>query len=64
MQHDDAAAGLGHGQPIAGEAVGRFALHQSLPWAVRSLDDAELRTLLVALLQEWRDRAELSEGPI
>lgn len=60
MQYDDAA---GHGL-AAGTSPGRFALHESLPWAVRSLDDAELRTLLVALLQEWRDRAEMAQEPI
>jgi hypothetical protein len=30
----------------------------ALPNAIRSLDDAELRILLIALLQEWRCRSE------
>jgi len=29
-----------------------------LPDAIRSLDDAELRILLIALLQEWGHRGE------
>jgi hypothetical protein len=32
--------------------------HTALPGAIRSLDDTELRILLIALLQEWRGRAD------
>jgi hypothetical protein len=46
----------------ADKAFGRFVFHNSLPSAVRSLDDEELRTLVLALLREWRDRAELADG--
>ncbi len=37
----------------------RFSVfHTALPGAIRSLDDAELRILLIALLQEWRSRLD------
>ena len=57
-------AGSGTRNRSADEPFGRFVFHDSLPVALRSLDDVELRTLLIALLQEWRDRAELAEGPV
>jgi hypothetical protein len=38
-------------------ALGSVARHELLPGAIRSLDDQELRLLLVALLQEWRGRS-------
>jgi len=37
-------------------ALGSVARHELMPGAIRSLDDQELRLLLVALLQEWRGR--------
>jgi hypothetical protein len=33
-----------------------------LPEAIRSLEDEELRILLLALLQEWHARAEMTGG--
>jgi hypothetical protein len=33
-----------------------------LPDAIRSLEDEELRILVLALLQEWRARAEMANG--
>jgi hypothetical protein len=38
------------------ESFGAFAFHAGLPGAIRSLDNEELRALLVALLTEWRAR--------
>jgi hypothetical protein len=35
-----------------------LVFHTALPRAIRSLDDTELRILLIALLQEWRYRGE------
>ena len=59
----DNAGGPRHDGRTADEPSDRFVFHGALPWAIRSLDDAELRVLLIALLQEWRDRAELAQGP-
>lgn len=42
----------------ADEPFGPSVFHTALPGAIRSLDDTELRILLIALLQEWRSRAE------
>jgi hypothetical protein len=49
---------------MAEEPFGQFVFHAALPGAIRSLDDDELRILLIALLQEWRGRAELAKGPV
>jgi len=57
MPHRDAAAPDVSGMP-ADEPFGPLVFHTALPIAIRSLDDAELRILLIALLQEWRSRAE------
>ncbi len=37
-----------------GELVCR--IRTALPHAIHSLDDEELRVLLIAMLKEWRDR--------
>lgn len=42
----------------ADEPFGPLIFQTALPGAIRSLDDTELRILLIALLQEWRSRAE------
>jgi hypothetical protein len=46
----------------ADEPFGPLLFHTALPRAIRSLDDTELRILLIALLQEWRSRAETMRG--
>lgn len=46
----------------ADERFGQLVFSNALPAAIRSLDDEELRTLVLALLHEWRDRAELSQA--
>ena len=38
------------------DRFGDFAFHAGLPGAIRSLENEELRALLVALLTEWRAR--------
>ena len=48
------------GQRAAEEPFGPFVFHAGLPGAIRSLDDDELRVLLIALLQEWRGRTEMA----
>jgi hypothetical protein len=57
MSYHDAAtpddAGISADEPF-----GPLVFHTALPCAIRSLDDTELRILLIALLQEWRIRAE------
>jgi hypothetical protein len=57
MPHNETAI-PGAGDLSADEPIGQFVFHTALPGAIRSLDDAELRILLIALLQEWRGRAE------
>ena len=46
----------------ADDPFGPSVFHTALPGAIRSLDDTELRILLIALLQEWRSRAEAAHG--
>jgi hypothetical protein len=46
----------GRGEIPAEEPFGPLVFQTALPNAIRSLDDAELRILLIALLQEWRCR--------
>ncbi len=55
-RHDTAATAA-----TDGEGFGRFAFHSALPDAIRTLENDELRALLVALLLEWRYRAEVRE---
>ncbi len=55
MPYHDAA---GPGGMSADEPFGPLVFHTALPDAIRSLDDTELRILLIALLQEWRARSE------
>jgi hypothetical protein len=55
MPYHDAAGPDGMS---ADEPFGPLVFHTALPGAIRSLDDTELRILLIALLQEWRARAE------
>jgi hypothetical protein len=57
MVHDKTKV-PGAGAFSAEEPIGQFVFHTTLPGAIRSLDDAELRILLIALLQEWRCRAD------
>jgi hypothetical protein len=38
------------------DSFGDFAFHAGLPGAIRSLENEELRALLVALLTDWRAR--------
>lgn len=57
MAHNETAA-PGIGEFSADDPIGQFVFHTALPGAIRSLDDTELRILLIALLQEWRGRAE------
>jgi hypothetical protein len=38
------------------DGFGAFAFDAGLPGAIRSLENEELRALLVALLTEWRAR--------
>jgi hypothetical protein len=38
------------------DSFGTFAFHAGLPVAIRSLENEELRALLIALLTEWRAR--------
>ena len=59
MSHEDRA---GHGAMSADDPFGPLIFHTALPGAIRSLDDTELRILLIALLQEWRSRAEATRG--
>jgi len=54
----DAAAGLEGDEMSADAPFGPLVFHTALPRAIRSLDDTELRILLIALLQEWRDRSK------
>jgi len=54
--HD--AAGPGGREMSAREPFGPLIFQTALPDAIRSLDDTELRILLIALLQEWRHRGE------
>jgi hypothetical protein len=63
MPYND-TAGLGRSEFSADEPFGRYVFHTALPGAIRSLDDTELRILLIALLQEWRGRTELMRGEI
>lgn len=42
--------------PAEDARFGDFAFHAGLPGAIRSLENEELRALLVALLTEWRAR--------
>jgi len=49
---------IGKFETPADEPFGPLVFHTALPNAIRSLDDAELRILLIALLQEWRSRGE------
>jgi len=46
-------------EPMIDNSIGRFAFSETLPGAIRSLEDDELCVLLLALLQEWRGRTEL-----
>jgi hypothetical protein len=47
------------------KGFGRCVSQPALPFAIRSLDDEELRTLLVALLYEWRTRtSEARSRPV
>jgi len=57
MPHNETAVPGGR-EFSADEPIGQFVFHTALPGAIRSLDDTELRILLIALLQEWRGRAE------
>lgn len=57
MPHNDTAR-LGGDATAADEPFGSLVFHTQLPGAIRSLDDTELRILLIALLQEWRYRGE------
>lgn len=50
------------GRRAAEEPFGPLVFRATLPGAIRSLDDDELRILLIALLQEWRGRAELARA--
>lgn len=43
------------------DSFGAFAFHAGLPGAIRSLENEELRVLLIALLTEWRARTLPSE---
>jgi len=52
------AVGPRHSETAADEPLGPLVFHTQLPGAIRSLDDTELRILLIALLQEWRYRGE------
>ena len=61
MRHND-TAGLEHRDLSADEPFGPSVFHTALPGAIRSLDDTELRILLIALLQEWRNRAGQVRG--
>ena len=38
--------------------LGKLVLRRTLPTAIRSLENEELRVLLLALLEEWRWRAQ------
>ena len=38
--------------------LGKLVLRRTLPAAIRSLENDELRVLLLALLEEWRWRSE------
>lgn len=54
---------MSYRQSIKSEkGFGHCVTQPSLPVAIRSLDDEELRTLLVALLYEWRARATHGES--
>lgn len=56
MPHNDTA---GLECEMAADDPFRFSVfHTALPGAIRSLDDTELRILLIALLQEWRVRLD------
>jgi hypothetical protein len=44
------------------DGFGRCVSQPALPVAIRSLNDEELRTLLVALLYEWRNRTTEAES--
>jgi len=57
MSYRDAAGSRGS-EASADEPLGPLVFHTALPGAIRSLDDTELRILLIALLQEWRYRGE------
>jgi hypothetical protein len=37
---------------------GEFVFHHAMPTAIQTLDNDELQTLLIALLQEWRSRMQ------
>ena len=63
MPHNE-TAGAGRNQFSAEKPFGHYVFHTALPGAIRSLDDTELRILLIALLQEWRGRTELARGEI
>ena len=52
------AAGSEANKTSEDESFGPLIFHTALPGAIRSLDDTELRILLIALLQEWRYRGE------
>lgn len=56
MAHNETAPGIEGFS--ADDPIGPFVSRATLPGAIRSLDDTELRILLIALLQEWRGRAE------
>lgn len=48
----------GRNRPANGGRSRIGSVHGELTDAVRALEDGELRLILVALLREWRDRAE------
>jgi hypothetical protein len=60
MPHDETAGQ--QSEMSADDPFGPSVFHTALPGAIRSLDDTELRILLIALLQEWRGRAEAAHG--
>ena len=47
-----------HSEPCENERLGTLIFRRSLPSAIRTLENDELRTLLLALLEEWRWRAQ------
>lgn len=61
MPHNDTAQRRDD-EAGADAPLGPLVFQTALPGAIRSLDDTELRILLIALLQEWRGRAERARG--
>ena len=47
-----------HSETAENERLGALVFRRSLPNAIRTLENDELRALLLALLEEWRWRAQ------